>query len=127
MELQKTSAEMIRERFYPTALPWRRATSVFLIANGIGFFFVGLHLLLRVPLTYGSVIPCSLAPIFFGMRLDWRSRVRLIVAVEAGITLPLLLAHQTGNVSRGSEVVFYLFSLILPPLVWAGFDPGRKQ
>lgn len=131
MKPVKPTLAPIREWARPRSLSWRQARSVFLVTNVVGFAVVGFSILINVgpgrpTAPYALIFPLLYQLGFFGYHLDWRSRGRLLAAVEAGVALPFLWAAASPLIFRATAWIFHIM-LVFVPIAWAALDPGRKS
>ena len=132
MKPVRPSPAQVRKWMHSRSLTWRGARTVFLVTNVAGFAAMGFFLLIYVlaggpAFTLGLIWPmlCLLAMV--GRSLDWRSRGRLLLAIVAGMALPLYTASAWPAVFRATAWVFHIFLLVFVPIVWLFLDASRDE
>lgn len=116
---------------------WRDARGICRSTLAIGLGVVGVLMLLRLfvanlQFSLVFILPVVGVVILLGREYNGRSRFRLLLAIEAGLAIPLAVGHLIGLMDPLEELMIHVILLTFVPLFWAvyslrGWAWGRER
>lgn len=105
-------------------ITWRDARGIcrWTLATGVSAVaFIALLQLFVANLQFSLVffLPVTGVIVLLGREYNGRSRLRLLLAIEAGLAIPLSVGHLIGFMNPLEEVMIHVILLAFVPLFWA--------